>query len=128
MAEGEVDLVGCMRKVIVKGQSVIVLLLMMVPEEVSLLECDVAPSFKPSPGIVLKLSDGKYRNPHPLIIERSVFDDVENIEPPDAWKLIPESEEKPDVIAVGVDIILNQEVVFISLLCFSIEVGSTNVT
>lgn len=86
LAEGEVDLIVGVLKVIVEGQGVIVLRLMMVSYEGGLLEGNIAASFEPSPPRSLMLSDGEDWNLHTLVVERSIFDDVEDIEPSDAWK------------------------------------------
>lgn len=100
----------------------------MIPDKFGLLKGNIGCSFEPLSSSKLVLSDWKDRYLHTLVKEICIFDYIEKMEPSDSWKSVPEPEEKPDVVAVGVYIILDQEIVLGRLLLSCIEVSSTKVT
>jgi hypothetical protein len=95
-----------------KGQWAVILHVVMVSDKAVFAESDVVAPFEPPFSPFLELFDWKDRDPHPLIEERGLLDAVYYWKSPGSCLLDPEPEEKPNVIAVGVQIILNQQQVW----------------
>ena len=58
---------------------------------------------------------GEDGDEHALLVERAFFDDVEDVESTYSFVCVPDSEEKPIVVAVGVEVVFDDEMVLLGV-------------
>lgn len=68
----------------------------------------------------------KYRDEHALIEEISLFDEVNDIESPRSFLLVPASEEEPIVVSISIQVILNEQVI-LQLRDVGVDIGPADI-
>lgn len=121
LIECEVDLILVMGKVILEGKTGIVLVIMMIAQEVYAAEGDTTSAFQPPLAVLLPSLSGENGDEHPLTEERGFFDEIDKSKSPDAFAFDPSAEEKPVIIAIGIDIVLDHKVILSLLLITAIR-------
>lgn len=58
---------------------------------------------------------GEDGDEHALLIECALFDDVEDVESTYSFLCVPDSEEKPIVIAISVEVVFDDEMVLLGV-------------
>lgn len=96
-----------MGKVILKGKTGIVLIIMMISQEVYTAECNLTSTLEPAFTVLLPSFAREDGDEHSLSEEGCFFDEINYCKAPDSFTLDPSTEEEPVIIAISVDIIFN---------------------
>ena len=70
--------------------------------------------------------DGEDRDQHALVEEIGFFDEVDDVEPPRSFFLVPAPKEEPIVVSVSIQVILDEHVV-LQLGDVSVDVSPADV-
>lgn len=115
-------------EVVLEGQAVIVFLLVMIADKIGFAEGDVVASFEPLHSFFSMLLKRKYRKKHALTVKGGLFNDVHDGESSWTCFSVFKSEEKPDVIAIGIEVVLYHQVVFALLADLPANVGLAHIS
>lgn len=114
-----------MHELILEGQARVVLVGVVIPDEIDTGKGDFIASLDPAAIFHSVLHFGEDRDEHALTKEGGLLDEVDNREPTNTFLLISYFKEEPVVVAVRIQIVLDQQVEL--LLVFEAAIGSAKV-
>lgn len=127
LAEGEVNFIIFVGKIVFEVKSIIIFIIVMLTCEIYWSESDVLSSLEPSLYTFLMLFNGEYGNKHALIKKVCLFNQVCNAKSSDPLLIISYSKEEPIVISISIEIVFNQHKVLFFWWLY-IEIGPANIT
>ena len=112
----EVDNISFIDKLILERQSIVRFLTRFFPQAATLLVGHLGPLSHPSNLPLLEPHHRKHSRLHAILKQRKLFGHVDDVElESGAFGGIADAEEEPLVVAFGVDVVLQDEVVFVVL-------------
>jgi len=111
----KVNFIELILEVVLKTQTVIVLFFVMIATELAASKGNVISALKPLNPLEVVFFHGEDGDEHALLVERAFFDDVEDVESTYSFVCVPDSEEKPIVVAVGVEVVFDDEMVLLGV-------------
>ena len=99
----------------------------MIATEVAASKGNVISALKPLNPLEVVFFHGEDGDEHALLVERAFFDDVEDVESTYSFVCVPDSEEKPIVVAVGVEVVFDDEMVLLGVGIWSGSVDAADV-
>ena len=115
MVEGKEYLVLSLSEVILEGEAGIIFVVVVTTQKVDVSVRDPFPAFEPPRSFSFVFFSGEDGDGHALSEEGSLFGQIGQSEPSQPCSSVAAPEEEPIVVAVCVDIVLEQEIV-LSLL------------